>query len=280
MEEVTNGTDPLAVALVAAQLEMPELEKNAVNPHFKNRFMSLDNLIAKTRPVLNRHGLAIAQFPTLSEQGGLVLTTVLLHGDSGEPLEFDTPLLGAAENMQQLGAAITYARRYAWQAVLGVAAEEDTDGETTKQPAARKKPVKTISDAQRRRLFGIAGENSVSLEVLRDIVAGVVGDASTSAIPADRYDEIVALVEARSVPFDPKEAARMNTIEQPEPNEVETVEVETEEQENVEEEQQLPAEKPAEEKSRYVVPASVREREQQVEQELLEYAEPVDTPSE
>lgn len=276
MEEVTNGTDPLAVALVAAQLEMPELEKNAVNPHFKNRFMSLDNLIAKTRPVLNRHGLAIAQFPTVSETGGLVLTTVLLHGDSGERLEFDTPLLGAAENMQQLGAAITYARRYAWQAVLGVAAEEDTDGETTKQPAGRKKPaVKAITRDQQRRLFAIAGENGVSLEVLREIVVGVTGAESTSAIPVDRYDEIVSLVKEQSLPFDPKEADRMNTIEQPDTE----PEVETEEQENVEEDQ--PAEEPAEEESRYVVPASVREaNEQRVEQELLEFAEPVDTPAE
>jgi ERF superfamily len=278
MEEVTNGSDPLALALVSAQLEMPELEKNAVNPHFKNRFMSLDNLIAKTRPVLNKHGLAIAQFPTVSETGGLVLTTVLLHGESGERLEFDTPLLGGAENMQQLGAAITYARRYAWQAVLGVAAEEDTDGETTKTAARKKPAAKAITRDQQRRLFAIAGENGVSLEVLREIVVGVTGAESTSAIPVDRYEEIVALVKDQSVPFDEKEAGRMNTIEQPEPNEVETVETETEEQEN--EEEQQPDEEPAEEKSKYTVPASVREHEQKIEDTLLEYAEPVDTPGE
>ena len=64
-----NGhSGALAAALVAAQAEMPKVEADAVNPHFKSRFVSLDHLIAKTRPVLNKHGLAIMQAPNTHDR--------------------------------------------------------------------------------------------------------------------------------------------------------------------------------------------------------------------
>jgi hypothetical protein len=56
-----------------------------------------------------------------------VLFTKLVHV-SGEAWNHETPLYLTDKTMQGLGAAITYARRYAWQSVLGIAAEEDTDG--------------------------------------------------------------------------------------------------------------------------------------------------------
>src|SRR5262245_40636920 len=129
----------LAAALVACQAELPAVSKDGENPHFKSRFVTLDELIDKTRPVLSRHGLALTQFPTLHEQTGApVLRTILLRAGSGEEMQADMPLLVAGQTMQQLGAAITYARRYAWAAVLGVAAEEDTDGDAPVSSQAAK----------------------------------------------------------------------------------------------------------------------------------------------
>lgn len=198
----------LASALVAAQADMPTVKKDEVNPHFNSRFMSLSGLIEATRPVLNKHGLALTQFPCVSELGAPVLRTVLMHGPSGERLEFETPLLVGTQNMQQLGSAITYARRYAWQSLLGIAAEEDDDGNNAgtapAKPTQKKQlPAKGITDAQRKRLFAIAGEHSVTLPQVRQIIVDVTGDpeGSTSSIPADRYDDIIALLEAESVPF-------------------------------------------------------------------------------
>ena len=83
----------LAAALVAAQTDMPAVEPDQVNPHFKTRFVSLDHLIAKTRPVLNRHGLAIVQLPATSDLGLPVLRTTLIHGPTGEQVSADTPLI-------------------------------------------------------------------------------------------------------------------------------------------------------------------------------------------
>jgi hypothetical protein len=190
----------LAAALAACQADLPTVSKDGENPHYKTSFVSLDNLIASTRPVLSRHGLALTQFPTSHDTTGMpVLRTILLHAGSGESLEADMPLLGDLKSMQQLGAAITYARRYAWAAVLGVAAEADTDGE----PAPPAEPeVKVISDQQRRRLFAIAKENDVPPAQLKDIVRQVTGVESTTKIPVELYDEIVGLVEQQEqVPF-------------------------------------------------------------------------------
>ena len=124
---MTEKQVTLAEALVAAQLEMPAVAKDSTNPHFRTRFVSLDHLIAETRPVLNRHGLSIQQFPGISDLGQPTLVTVLRHV-SGERLEYAAPLYLSASTMQGLGAALTYARRYAWAAALGVASDDDDDG--------------------------------------------------------------------------------------------------------------------------------------------------------
>jgi len=197
----------LASALVAAQGEMPTVKKDEVNPHFNSKFMSLHGLIEATRKVLNKHGLALTQFPCTSELGAPVLRTVLIHGPSGERLEFETPLLMGNQNMQQLGSAITYARRYAWASLLGIAAEDDDDGNTAGEakPQAKKAAngAKTITDGQRRRLFAMAGEHKVTREQIRQMIADVTGDpeGSSSSITVDRYDDIVALIEMEAVPF-------------------------------------------------------------------------------
>ncbi len=131
-----TDTGKLAAALVAAQAEMPAVEPNAVNPHFKSKFVSLDHLIAKTRPVLNAHGLSIVQSTTHID-GQPALETRILHS-SGESFWSVMPLLLTKQDMQGLGAAITYARRYAWAAALGIASEEDDDGEQASEPDVRR----------------------------------------------------------------------------------------------------------------------------------------------
>lgn len=126
----------LAAAFVAAQQEMPAVKPNARNPHFGNDFVSLDHLIASTKPTLTKHGLAILQFPATVE-GTPALTTMLLHAESGESMSDTSPLILAKQDMQGLGGALTYMRRYAWASVLGISAEGDDDGNAASAPAAQ-----------------------------------------------------------------------------------------------------------------------------------------------
>jgi hypothetical protein len=99
--------------------------------------LTLDKLIAETRPILTKHGLTIMQWPGFEMRGedGAIptLSTQLVHV-SGEEKSWSMPLYLTDKTMQGLGSAITYARRYAWQSVLGIAAEEDTDA--SREPAA------------------------------------------------------------------------------------------------------------------------------------------------
>jgi hypothetical protein len=206
-------TTLFAAAFVAAQAEMPAVEPDSTNPHFGNQFVSLDHLIAKTRPVLNRHGFAVAQMLATSDTGAPVLRTILIHGPSGEQIRADAPLLIAKNDMQALGSAITYARRYAWAAALGIVADADNDGNGAAPTVDMSDPAipfgddaapqlmppaeKMISTAQRTRLFTIACNNNVDETRLRAIVLEHTGQESTKNIPAGAvYDAVVAQVEA------------------------------------------------------------------------------------
>ncbi len=88
----------LAKALVAAQAEMPVVTPDAVNPHFRSAFVSLDHLIAETKPVLTRHGLTIIQSPSIVD-GQPSLATTLLH-ESGDMVESEMPLILGKQDMQ------------------------------------------------------------------------------------------------------------------------------------------------------------------------------------
>jgi hypothetical protein len=127
----------LAEALVAAQAELPTaIPRDSQGVGY--RYTSLDALIAATRPILTKHGLTITQWPCTiaGDDGGLrpALTTRIdcvteevkdyVYRDS---IEYTMPLYIEAKTSQAHGAAITYARRYAWAAALGIASEEDTD---------------------------------------------------------------------------------------------------------------------------------------------------------
>lgn len=116
----------LVEALLAAQEEMPPVEPDKTNPHFKSKFVSLGYLLSKVRPVLNRHGLVLSQSPAL-EDGKFVLRTKIMH-ISGESMSDSAPLSPAKDDPQGQGSAITYMRRYALGAALAIADQEDDDG--------------------------------------------------------------------------------------------------------------------------------------------------------
>lgn len=121
----------IAEALVAAQSEMPAVKADATadTGKFKYSYVTLDNLIAKTRPVLSKHGLAIVQHAGVLDTGQPVLRTTILHS-SGERFDAGELPLFSAKEMQPFGGSVTYARRYAWAAALGICADEDRDAQS------------------------------------------------------------------------------------------------------------------------------------------------------
>lgn len=75
-------------------------------------------------PALNAAGIAVVQ-PVEQWADDLAVVTRFIHGASGETLETPMPLLLGKRDMQGLGSAITYARRYGLMALAGIAPEDD-----------------------------------------------------------------------------------------------------------------------------------------------------------
>lgn len=123
---------PLLEALLAFQENAPALQKDAVNPHFKNRYVSLDSLTQTITPLLCEQNLVWTTLPC-TENGAPALRYQLAHAPSGEKLEGVMPLMLSKNDAQSLGSALTYARRYAVSAVLGLSAEDD-DGAKASAP--------------------------------------------------------------------------------------------------------------------------------------------------
>lgn len=129
-------TETLFEALLMVQGEMPSLAKKGRNPAFGSKYMTLDTIVETVQPILNKYGLVWMAFPTAYE-GRATLRYVLQHTASGEKVEDEMPLLNEKNNMQGLGSALTYARRYALCAVLNLVADEDDDGnKASEKPSA------------------------------------------------------------------------------------------------------------------------------------------------
>jgi hypothetical protein len=123
----------LAKALSAAQSELEPARKEAVNPHFRSRYADLAACLEAVRAPLAKHGLAISQHAGLD--GDVVtLTTLLLH-TSGEYLQSTAGVRVAKHDPPTVGSALTYLRRYALSAVVGLSTEQDDDGAAAMAPA-------------------------------------------------------------------------------------------------------------------------------------------------
>lgn len=118
----------LTEKLYKAQQEMPDLQKNAINPHFKNTYITLDAVLDAVLPVLHKNGVLLLQMPT-HINGAPGLETRFADAETGEILSNTMPLQTSKPGPQEQGSALTYARRYALLATLGLVADEDDDAE-------------------------------------------------------------------------------------------------------------------------------------------------------
>jgi len=123
---VSDELGLLAGALAKAQAKFKPAAKETVNPHFKSKFADLAAVWEAIREPLSANGLSIVQLPTV-DANKVTLTTLLLHA-SGQWIRSDLTMVAAQNTPQGIGSCITYARRYALSAVVGVVAELDDDG--------------------------------------------------------------------------------------------------------------------------------------------------------
>ena len=173
--------DKLSAALCKAQTEMGGAVKDAKNPFFKSSYADLTSVIKAIKEPFANNGLSYSQFPVTSEGGGGVgVETILLH-TSGQYLasEFYLPL--AKKDPQGGGSAITYARRYALQAMAGIPTADD-DAEAAMM---RGKPV----EKSREELCAEAVEAHIdSLQYIRKVLSDPTDD--NVALAKEAFGEI------------------------------------------------------------------------------------------
>lgn len=135
----------LYCALAKAQGEFQPIEKNrSVTIDIKNeqrqkigqyqfRYADLEEITAKTRPALSKHGLATIQPIGPAKHGsGIALFTQLIH-ESGGMLISELSVTTGQRDIKALGAEISYLRRYAKSAMLDIAADDDMDEQNSQQ---------------------------------------------------------------------------------------------------------------------------------------------------
>lgn len=134
----SEAINELAAALAKAQGEIQNPAKNHTNPHYRTRYADLTDGLDVIRPTLSRHGLAFVQ-ATEVDGDMLMLRTRLLH-TSGQFIDAVYPVCRVGKH-QEMGSALTYAKRYCLFSLVGVAGDDDDDGNTAGNgapPPARK----------------------------------------------------------------------------------------------------------------------------------------------
>tara|TARA_R100001460_G_scaffold77381_2_gene118351 strand:+ start:1698 stop:2447 length:750 start_codon:yes stop_codon:yes gene_type:complete len=125
---------------IKAQKEMRPAIKDAKNPRFNSNYTDITSVLNACMEALYSNNLAMTQ-PVEHKEMGMVVTTRITH-ITGEYIETSLPLIMLKKDMQNLGAAITYARRYGLTTLLGIP-EEDDDGNsnsTYNPPKQKAKP--------------------------------------------------------------------------------------------------------------------------------------------
>jgi len=137
----------LATALCKAQEQMCGAVKDSKNPFFKSSYADLGSIVKAIKEPFAAHGLSYSQFPMFAD-GKVGVETILMH-ESGEWISSELYLPMVKQDPQAAGSAITYARRYALQAIAGIPSEDDDGNYATKSTAkSTAKPIdgKALND--------------------------------------------------------------------------------------------------------------------------------------
>jgi len=135
----SENINELAAALSKAQSEINHARKDSKNPFFKSMYADLTACIDAARPALTENGIAICQFPAISgKENHCALTTMITHS-SGQFMSSTMDMRPTKNDPQAIGSCLTYMRRYAFAAVVGLGQQDDDGNEASKKAPPAKK---------------------------------------------------------------------------------------------------------------------------------------------
>jgi hypothetical protein len=116
----------LSKGLALFHIKVSTIKKDAKNPFFKSTYASLSNILDGINDPLAESGLTFTQLPS----GENELVSLLIHAESGEYIQSSYSMKPVKDDPQGRGSVITYQRRYALAAILGLNIDADDDGNT------------------------------------------------------------------------------------------------------------------------------------------------------
>ncbi len=191
----------LAAALSKAQGEFDAVPFNTTNKFLNSRYADLGAVIEAAKPIIANHGLAVAQLTEDAPEDAIGITTILMHS-SGEWLSSFVSLpLGEEKGKsraQVAGSIISYLRRYAYASILGLYAEEETDGSTDPhQTVERRRDQEkgaTVAETTKGRPTAQQMRDKAKEQVISDAMPDEPGqiaawfNAAVAAQPAETLD--------------------------------------------------------------------------------------------
>lgn len=196
----------LAAALAAFQAEVPNVRKGQTakvasqKGSYSYDYADLSDVTEATLPLLGKHGLSFSAMPTQDEHG-FFLDYALTH-EAGERIAGKYPLPPASTPPQQLGSAITYARRYILTAITGVApGGDDDDAQATQayqnQPQQAPRQQAPAQAAPEPKNWAAQAERDYAAGAPTSHLAGLWQAAKQDGAPLEHLDRIASLGRAR-----------------------------------------------------------------------------------
>ena len=123
------------------------VSKNAKNPFFKSNYADINNVIETITPVCESLGIVFTQCPKVIDGKDVLYTRLTLQDNNEQFIDSEVRLLLPSADMQKLGSAITYARRYALISMFGLETEDDDGQSASKKLTATQKRNQEINKA-------------------------------------------------------------------------------------------------------------------------------------
>lgn len=143
----SESLNELATALSKAQGEMSVAKKDTTNTFFKSKYADLSSVWEAARIPLSKNGLSVVQTTNPTDGKSVELVTTLMHS-SGQWIEGTTVMIPTKQDPQGMGSCITYMRRYALSAILGIS-QDDDDGNAAAEkgkPMIQQQAGKTLQN--------------------------------------------------------------------------------------------------------------------------------------
>lgn len=138
--ETSQTVAALSAALLQFQGMVEGVKRDSANPHFRNRYASLEAVMDAARPAMQACGLAWTQAPGRVVDGSIEVTTRIIHAESGEWQQSTMHVPLGKKDPQGAGSAVTYGCRYSLMAALGLPPTDDDAEAAIDRDNKRPKP--------------------------------------------------------------------------------------------------------------------------------------------